>query len=269
MNDTPQEHFAKQRIVYTVPGLERVTVQRDETYRMKDDGAFTMDLYYPSSAATGRRYPAVLFVTGFSDAGAQRMFGRQFKEMGSYVSWAKVVAAAGMVAVTYNNETPEADVHAVLQHLRDHAADLQIDEQRLALWACSGHVPNALSVLLHAAGGLKCAVLCYGYLLDFEGSSLVADAAKQFGFVNPCAGKSVNDLPRNVPLFVARAGHDVMPGLNTVLDHFVERALTSDLPMTLVNYPGAPHAFDLFADADESRDIIRQILTFMSSRLAT
>jgi hypothetical protein len=59
---------------------------------------------------------------------------------------------------------------------------------------------------------LKCAVFCYGYMLDFNGSTGVADAAKQFGFVNACAGRSVADLPHDLPLFIARAGQDRMPG---------------------------------------------------------
>ena len=60
---------------------------------------------------------------------------------------------------------------------------------------------------------------------DFSGSTGVADAAKQFGFVNACGGKSVADLPHDLPLFIARAGQDRMPGLNPALDDFVLNAL--------------------------------------------
>jgi hypothetical protein len=58
-----------------------------------------------------------------------------------------------------------------------------------------------------------------------------------------------------------------MPGLNQALDHFVHRALTCNLPVTLVNHSAAPHAFDLFHDSEISREIIRQILRFMQSHL--
>ena len=44
---------------------------------------------------------------------------------------------------------------------------------------------------------LKCAVLYYGYMPDLNGWTSVAAAARQFGFANPCANKSVDDLPRD------------------------------------------------------------------------
>jgi len=267
MSETPQARIAEQRIVYATPGMDTVTVRRDETYRTADGRALRMDVYYPSPPPQAGGWPAVIFVTGFPDAGAQRMLGRKFKEMGSFVSWAQLVAASGMAAVTYENDAPAEDVRAVLQYLREHAEDLQLDARRLGVWACSGHVPNALALLMHAPAAVKCAVFCYGYLLDFDGSSHVSDAARQFGFVTPCAGRPFSDLPPAVRLFIARAGRDLMPGLNDTLDRFVAEALAIDLPVTLVNYSGAPHAFDLMADADGSREIIGQILRFMKSGL--
>jgi hypothetical protein len=114
---------------------------------------------------------------------------------------------------------------------------------------------------------LKCAVLCYPYTLDLDGSTQVADAVKLFRFVNPSAGKSVSDLPPDLPLFIARAGRDEMPGLNESLDRFLFSALSCNLPITFVNHPVAPHAFDLFHDSDVSREIIRRILGFMHHHL--
>ena len=100
---------------------------------------------------------------------------------------------------------------------------LGIEENKIGLWACSGQVPSALSVLTQEDSGyLRCAVLCYGYMLDREDTSFVAEAAKQFGFANPSAGKSVNDLLTNKPLFVVRAGQDQMPHLSEALDDFVD-----------------------------------------------
>jgi acetyl esterase/lipase len=114
---------------------------------------------------------------------------------------------------------------------------------------------------------LKCAVLCYGLMLDLDGATSVADAAKQWGFVNPCAGRSVADLPQDLPLFIARSGQDEMPHLNGTMDRFLSKALTCNLPITFVNHPAAPHAFDLMHDSETSREIIRQILAFMRFHL--
>jgi len=266
--DTQQDHISKKRVVYTMPGVDAVTVRRDEEYRVTDAGALTMDLYYPPDAKSGARTPAVIFVTGFSDVGAQRMLGCKLKEMGSYISWAQLAAASGVVAITYGNREPVTDVHAVLQYVRQNAARLDIDEKSIGVWAGSGNVPNALSVLRQdAQESLKCAVLCYGYTLDSDGSTAVADAARQWGFVTPCAGTSVDDLRRDIPLFVARAGHDQMPGLNETLDRFLARALARNLPLTFVNHSTAPHAFDLFHDSETSREIVRRILAFLQFHL--
>jgi len=207
-------------------------------------------------------------VAGYPDSGFESKVGCKLKEMASYISWGQLTAASGLVAITYTNREPVADIHALLEYVGQNAAALGIDETRIGVWACSGNVPLALSVLMQkASDDLKCAVLCYGLMLDLDGATRVADAARQWGFVNPCAGKSVDDLPKDVPLFIARAGQDQMPHLNETIDRFMVKALSGNLPVTLVNHPTAPHAFDLFHDSETSREIIRQILAFMRFHL--
>jgi len=115
---------------------------------------------------------------------------------------------------------------------------------------------------------LKCAVLCYGYTLDLDEFSGVAEAAKNWGFINACAGKSVDDLPPDLPLFIARAGRDQFAGLNDAMDRFLAKALARNLPITCVNQPEAPHAFDLWDDSETTLEIIRQMLAFMRFHLA-
>lgn len=265
-----QEQIAGKRVVYTVPGIDAVTVRRDEPYRTTDAEALTIDVYYPPGAARGMRLPAVIFVLGYNDAGAQKMFGCRFKEMGAFVSWAQLAAASGIAAITYSNAEPAADLLAVLDHVRRNAASWGVDEKRIGVWASSGHVPNALSLLLQGGVGddLKCAVLCYGYTLDLDGFTGVADAASLFRFVTPCAGKSVDDLRCDVPLLMARAGQDQLPRLNEAMDRFVTSAVRANLPLTFVNHPDGPHAFDLFHDSETSRGIVQQILAFMRCHLA-
>jgi dienelactone hydrolase len=268
--DIPQDHISKRMVVYRIPGMDGVTIRRDVEYRATDAGALTMDLYYPPDAKSGARTPAVVFVSGFSDPGYQKALGCRFKEMGSSISWGQLTAASGLVAITYTNREPAADVDALLQHVRQNAASLRIDENRIGVWASSGHVPMALSVLMQDAREfLKCAVLCYGFMLDLDGSTCVAEAAGQWRFTNPNAGKTVDDLPEGLPLFIARAGRDEFPHLNEAIDRFLANALARNLPVTVVNHAAAPHAFDLMHDSETSREIIRQILAFMRFHLST
>jgi hypothetical protein len=134
------------------------------------------------------------------------------------------------------------------------------------VWASSGNSPLALSALGRHA--LRCAALLYPLTLDLDGSTTVADAAKAFGFANPAAGKRVEDFPRDVPIFLARAGQDENPGLNDALDRFMTRALACNLPVSLVNHPEGPHAFDLVHDSAATREIVRQVLAFLRGNLA-
>jgi hypothetical protein len=266
--ETPPVNIAAMRVVYELPGMDAVAIRSDVPYRATDGGTLTMDVYYPPGATKGARLPAVVFVAGYPDPGMQALLGCRFKEMGAYVSWAQLAAVSGIVAITYTNLEPEADLHALLRHVREDAASLNVDETRIGLWACSGNAPLALSALIgEAREYAACAVLCYGFLLDLDGSTAVAEASRTYRFANPCAGKSVDDLPPSLPLFIARAGQDQFPHLNETLDGFLERAVENNLPVTFVNHPTGPHAFDLLDDSETSRAVVAQVLAFMRHHL--
>jgi acetyl esterase/lipase len=248
--------ITEQPIVYRIPAMDEVTVQRDIEYA----AGRTLDVHRPPH---GDNLPAVLFVTGFRDAGFEARLGCKQKEMASYVSWARLAAASGCIAITYSNIEPAADSIAVLRYIGENAASLHLDADRIAVWSCSGNVPNALALIIEES--VTCAVLCYGFMLDLDGSTAVADAQKQWGFANPAAGKSMDDIRRDLPLLIVRAGRDETAGLNPSIDRFVAHALAQNLPITLINHATAPHSFDLFDDTEATRAIIRQILEFMKN----
>ncbi len=209
-------------------------------------------------------------MAGYPDPGFERMLGCRFKDMASTVSWARLIAASGVTAIAYTNREPEGDLHAIFAHIRANAAALGIDDRAIGVWASSGHAPLALSLLMRGGpDAVTCAVLCYGYLLDLDGADGVAEAARTYRFTNACAGRSMDDVRRDVPLFLARAGRDETPHLNETLDRFVTAALTHNLPVTLANHPDAPHAFDLEHDSAMTRAVVKQTLTFLRLHLLT
>ena len=262
-------NIAERTVVYRIQGMDDVKVLRDIEYEAGGGGALKMDIYRPPGSGEGARAPAVVIVAGFPDDGFEAKVGRRFKEMGSSVSWGRLLAASGVAAITYTNREPATDVHALLRHVRRNAGALGVDADRLGLRASSGNVPVALSALMSEDGErLKCAVLCYGYTLDAEGSHVVADAARRWGFANPCAGKRAADLPPRTPLFIVRAGRDEMPQLNEALDRFAAEALALNLPVTVVNHAEAPHAFDLLDEGEATREVIGQALAFVRFNLA-
>ncbi len=263
-DDVTRHPMTALAVVHRVPGMAAVTVRRNIEYARSRSGALTLDLYEPAGIASKHR-PTVVFVTGFSDSGFAMRLGCRQKEMASYDSWARLVAASGIVAMTYENQEPAVDVRQLFSFIRQKADALNIDTAALGVWSCSGNTPNALSVVIDEP--LACAVLCYGFLLDLDGSSAIADAQKQWGFANPASGKSVRDIPGDLPILVIRAGKDETLHLNEMIDRFAAHALAANLAISISNHPSLPHAFDLRDGSEASHDAIRGILAFLRLHL--
>ena len=266
MSQDTRADVAKLRVVYELPGETDVPIQPNLPYTSSTGEALTFNLYEAPRSDRRAPRPAVVFVTGYDDLGMQRIVGCKAKAMASYESWGRLVATCGMVGVTYECREPVADARAVLRHVRDAAGTLGIDPARIGIWSCSGNVPNALGLLMNEPG-MACAALLYGYMLDLDGHTHVADAAAAFRFATPAAGRSVHDLPADLPLFIGRAGRDETPGLNDSLDRFVAHALRENRPVTVVNHHTGPHAFDVTDNSQASRDVIRAVLEFLRARL--
>jgi hypothetical protein len=265
---TQTNPIARTPIILEVPGLDDVIVRREEVYAEDEGNALTMDIYYPPNRVVSGRAPVVVIAAGYPDPGFERIVGCKFKNMSSVMSWAKSIAVSGMAAITYTNCVPAADLQRLLQYVRQNSIGLELDENRVGLWASSGNAPLALSVVTRQnSPWLKCAAICYGYLLDSPGSKRVSDIGDRFGFVTPTPARVVADLPTDIALFIARAGHDEMPYLNDTLDRFVAEALAANLPLTVANHPSGPHAFDLFDRSRMSQVVIQSILTFLRLHL--
>ncbi|HEX4347606.1 MAG TPA: alpha/beta hydrolase [Vicinamibacterales bacterium] len=256
--------ISRKPAVLTLPGMDDVVLRADVPYQLSELPR-TLDLYYPAGAAPSTPLPAVVFVSGGSDAGMTRAMGCRFKEMASTTSWARLVAASGMIGIAYANGEAD-DVYAVLKHVRHYASQLGVDPKRIGVWASSGHVPMALSVLMKDRE-IACAALLYGYMLDSPGSTLVADTLKTWGFANPAAEKSIKDLRTDLPIFLARAGLDHFPHLNSSFDCFVSDAMARNMPIEVVNHASGRHAFDILEEVDASRAVITRVLEFFGATL--
>jgi hypothetical protein len=251
---------ARKQVVYRIPGMNDVAVRRDVVYKTTADGALLMDVYYPPAATPETPVPLVVIVLGYPDPQSEiRMFG-------PITSWARLIAMSGMAAAIYGSSAPAEDVHAAVAYLRDNAASLDIDRERIGISAMSANVPVALSLLMRDAD-FRCAEFLCGYTFDVDGSTAFAEASRQYGFVNATAGRSIDELPSDVPLFVLRAGREDFPGINAALDQFATRALARNLPLTLVNHATGPHAAVMDDDTDATRRIIRQVLDFLRIHL--
>lgn len=182
----------------------------------------------------------------------------------AYQDWARLLAANGMAAVLYSNIDAVADAEAVLDFLRRESSQLSIDPARIAVWACSGNVPNALH-LVGSDSELRCGVLLYGFMLDSEASTAVEDAAQLFRFANPNRG--MESFPENTPLLIIGAGKDEFPGLNASIDAFEEEAVARNSPVSVIRYPEGVHGFDILDDSQRSIEMVKLCVGFLRLRL--
>ena len=69
------------------------------------------------------------------------------------------------------------------------------------------------------------------------------------------------------PLFLAQGGKDEIPTLLDSVDRFVAEALVRGVPITFMNHPEAPHAFDNQLNDDRTREIVRGAVEFLKWHL--
>ena len=266
--DPPRRHMREIPMVYPQPDADQVVARLGVEFAQTASGPLTLDVYAPALRSTPVALPAIVLVAGYSDVGYEGFMGCRFKDMAMSTTWARLVASFGMIAVTYGNERPAEDLQALLRYVREHAAELGIDAERLALWGLSGNGPLALATLASAPpGSFKCGVFSCAYLADLDGATHVADAQKLWRFVYP-GDFRVESLPADLPVLIARAGQEQDPGLNVALDRLVAAMLAANRPVTCVNFAAAPHGFELFHDTLETREVMRQMFRFARFHLA-
>lgn len=263
----PQE-MIKQQVVLEIPRTDEVVEILNTPYRRDAENSVFFDIYYPPGREAPQDLPLVILVTGYADPGFEAMMGSKLKDMGAYQSWGRLVAVSGMAAVVCDTINPATDILELVEHLRDNAEGLGLNMNAVGIWSCSGNVPNALSLLMKdGPTGIRCAALCYGYMLDLEGNTGVTDMAEVYGFANPCSGKTIADLSSNIPILIVRSGQESNQHLNASIDRFAAAALDENLPVTVINAPALVHAFDISQDTPASRDAIRNVLKFLQSSL--
>jgi acetyl esterase/lipase len=265
----PPDDIRTRRIVYTVPGMERVKVQRGLAFRTVDGEDLHMDLYAPDEVPVRR--PAVVFVHG-----GPIPRGSAPKDWGVFESYGELVAASGLIGITFNHRyhapadmpTAEADVRAAIEHVRANAGRLYVDENRLAIWAYSGGGPLISFVLRESLPYVRCLVTYYA-VLDLQQPpgplppGVTDDMLRRYSPV-ACLRDNKDRIP---PVFVARAGRD-NAWLNGTVDRFVTEALGANITIDVMNHPVGQHGFDILNGDARSRAIIARTIEFVRTSLA-
>jgi acetyl esterase/lipase len=220
-----------------------------------------MDVYGPADLQADERRPIVLLVHGGVPTSLP------VKEMGAYRSWGRLLAAQGMVAVTFTHrlrwpprqlQEAAADVRAAIDFARSNAAKFNADSGRMCIAAYSAGGPLLTVPLQDDRRYVRCLLAIYP-LVDVQGYG-VADEAR-------FALKAYVDKPSFPPLFLARAGRDAIPTLNARLDAFVGGAIAANAPIAFMNHPHGEHGFDVANEDERSREIIRAAVEFLKAHL--
>ncbi len=224
-------------LVYQIPAMEKVQIKAGNTYKTVRDTAFHFDLYYPENYQTKGTLPLVVFINlGSMEIPTWRV----------YKDWAKLVATRDMAAVVYQcrGNTSLKDTEDLIEYLRKQAGSLQLDPERIGIWACSANVRNGFTLAMQPNREyLRCLVMYYG--------------------IQP---ENVTVFRQDLPIQMVRAGLDASR-VNDGIDRFLAQAMQQDLRLEFVNYLEGMHAFDIFNNQDESREIIIRTLDFMQKHL--
>ncbi|HEU5249643.1 MAG TPA: alpha/beta hydrolase [Thermoanaerobaculia bacterium] len=264
---TPTPSPFDRTVVLTVPGMDGVRVRRDVVYETVGEMPMKADVYLPARASRRGPYPGVVLVAG----GAENT-----KDWGIYRSLGRLFAASGFAAVPFNHrlryprrqyEEGAADLLALVSHLRANAASLEVDPERIAMMVFSGGGPMLSVPMRERIPGVRCLVNYYAFLdtdhVDLAEAGITREGAEKF---SPLRQFTANP-PALLPLFIARAGKDAIPGVNASIDRFVAAALERNAPVLVVNHPEGEHGFDHRNSDARSREILKLTIEFLREQL--
>jgi acetyl esterase/lipase len=273
----------QRQLAYRIPGMDQVRRIADLSYRSLVGTADTVmygtdlryDVFMPGQQTQGTR-AGVVFVHGGLVPDTVLVSPKD--DLPAYREWGRLVAAAGMVGITFSHRLTTADNLDVAA--QDLEALLRVVRARAAEWALD---PDRLCVAVYSAGGplgslfferrdrnIRCIVMFYPFL-DVEHTA----ALSSFRRAHPHA--RVEELrrysPRELllrlggdvpPLLVAKGGRDAIPGINASIDRFVQAALWVNAPLDLHVHRTGSHGFDMTTGSDpRAQEIVAAALAFI------
>jgi hypothetical protein len=253
-------------LVYPIPPVE-MTV-RTVIYRSQPDLQLEADVYCPATLQPGQYGLTVIMIHGGPvPKNADPKGWRIFRD------YAALLAGLGVITVVFNHRlhgpaeyfTAHGDVVALLEHVRANADDYHVDRDRLVLWAFAGGGP-LLTAALDPPQQQICGLIAYYCSLEFPApakSGAQTVSREILERLSPVA--QLRRHGSRAAMLLARAGRDA-PAVNRGQAHFMDVALSCDVPIELLNHPTGEHAFDVRNDDARSREIIGRTLEFIRGR---
>jgi predicted peptidase len=248
--------------------MEEVIKHKGIVYHSEKGIDLKMDLYIPPHIDKKRKLPIVILINGHPDSVTNKDLGVNHKDLGYVVSWSELIAASGMIAVTYESQRSHFETDILIRYLQKNAETYNIDLNRMAIFGCSANTLTALSLMQEPSYNIKCAIFFYGILLtpDQKYFNKIDSAAKEYGCYWADL-REIKKIPKEIPLFIVRAGKDKFQIVKKTTDYFVNESINSNIPLTFINYDEGQHDFDVLDDTPTSREIIKQTIDFMHFHL--
>jgi acetyl esterase/lipase len=138
----------------------------------------------------------------------------------------------------------------------------------VAVFSAGG--PLASLFMSGRAQPARCIVMFYPFL-DVEHAGLIspfrsAQPAERVAALQALSPRArvLADGQALPPMLLARAGRDVIPGINASIERFLQAALWVNAPIDFYVHPTGPHGFDMVAEPDpRAAQIVRAALDFV------
>jgi acetyl esterase/lipase len=257
----------EKRIVFSLPGMERIAPRANVIYKTDGGGPLLADLYLPPATSTPA--PIVIFIHG----GVSEGMNPQPKDWGVFVSWGQLMAASGMAGVAFNHRMlwdngfvpgsigdAREDLRDLILFLREHAIELGIDADRICPVAFSAGGPLLVGPIYGGRSEVRCLAALYAYLGDTLPDRL--DESEKYTVTDALIARR----GQIQPMLIAKAGKDY-PLINDSIDAFVKRAGEWGTSIEVLTHPEGVHGFDTENDDDTSRAIIRRVVEFIAGHL--
>ena len=223
-------HAQTLKHMYSSPKSREIRVIKDIPFS-KD---FKFDLYQPLQDSDSS---VVIIMNGF---GIPAQKNAEYQ-----VEWARVLAADGIHAVTFEShaEDVEGDFDRLVEHLQKNAKQYSLHPEKFMVMAFSGNVVKGLPIVTDPVRKtISAAIIYYGY------------------------GPVISYKPDLSILFV-RSGLD-NPSLNRKIDTIAFQALSQNAPWQFINHHSGKHPFEFDAPDGQSMAVIRQTLDFMHAAVS-
>lgn len=228
--------IAARDLVLRVPGMEQIALLEDEGEDLPFD-------VYPAGKPNA---PVVVLVHAGPLPVNLKTPPRKWR---GYRSLGQALAASGITAVMFdhryqgfgNQGEAQARLDEVVQDVRDHSVDWDVDPNRMAIWSFGGGSVLTSRYWTERPATMRALVLYYPML----------EAPAREG---------------SPPLIVARAGQDLAMR-NQSIDRWVRDARAGRASVELLEHPRGEHAFEVRQDDERSRAILRRTIAFLVEQL--